>query len=189
MVATSTDGGKTWSNGSLVAPDNFQLNGCPHSGPSLAVLGKRLFVTWWTVRNDVAGVYLAYTDNGGRTFSSSQLVSAGTLDPNHPSMAAGNGWTRIVFQARDVKQNQGWGKLATYYREVSPNGVLSRLVRIGQLSESATYPTLALENSGRVYAAWTELTDKAQQHSLRARPAHDGHFKERRQWSIKRRFH
>ncbi len=38
FVATSTDGGATFSAETLVAPDNWQINGCPHSGPSLATL-------------------------------------------------------------------------------------------------------------------------------------------------------
>src|SRR4029077_4239792 len=139
MVATSTDGGQTWSSGSLVAPDNFQISGWPHSGPSLAVLGKRLLITWLTVRTDVAGLYIAYSDDGGRTFSRSQSVSQGTLDPNHSYMVASNGRAHIVFQARDKNKNEGWSKIATYYREVSPSGVLSPLLRVGQLSGSAVY--------------------------------------------------
>jgi hypothetical protein len=43
-VASSGDAGATWSNATGIAEDDWRLNACPHSGASLAALGKRLFV-------------------------------------------------------------------------------------------------------------------------------------------------
>jgi hypothetical protein len=48
-VSTSTDGGKNWGKPVRVAEDHWQINVCPHFGPALAVLGKRIFISWFTV--------------------------------------------------------------------------------------------------------------------------------------------
>ena len=50
QVASSPDGGATWSKPTGIAEDNWHLNACPHSGASLAVLGRRLFVAGHAVR-------------------------------------------------------------------------------------------------------------------------------------------
>ena len=44
QVASSSDAGITWSKPTGIAEDNWHLNACPHSGASLAVIGKRPFV-------------------------------------------------------------------------------------------------------------------------------------------------
>ncbi len=86
FVAASNDGGATWSAGTRVAEDNWTLNGCPHSGAAMASLGKRLFISWYTVREKQAKLYLAFSDDAGKTFSKRYDLSGATVDPNHPYM-------------------------------------------------------------------------------------------------------
>jgi hypothetical protein len=52
FVGTSTDGGATFSTPTRVAEDNWRINGCPHSGPSLATMRRKLFTAWRTVTQD-----------------------------------------------------------------------------------------------------------------------------------------
>ena len=156
VVATSKDGGQTWGNAVRVAEDNWSINGCPHSGSSLALLGKRLYVSWYTVREGHSEIYFAYSTDGGRSFSGRQSLSENLLDPNHPALFEVDGKIVALFQARDPKENSGWGKIAAYYREVDPQGRLSPLVRVGQAEGSASYPTLVWEAPGRLFVVWTE---------------------------------
>ena len=156
VVATSADGGQSWGQPVRVAEDNWSINGCPHSGSSLAVLGKRLYVSWYTVREDHSEIYIAYSDDGGRTFSGRQSLSEDLLDPNHPALFEVGEKLVALFQARDPQENSGWGKVAAYYREVDGAGRLSPLVRVGHLAGSASYPTLVWEDPGKVFVVWTE---------------------------------
>jgi len=156
VVATSTDGGKSWGNAVRVAEDNWSINGCPHSGSSMALLGKRLYVSWYTVRENSSEIYLAHSDDGGRTFSGRRSLSEDLLDPNHPALFEAGGKVGALFQARDPRQNNGWGKIAAYYREIDAEGRLTPLVRAGQVEGSASYPTLAWEAPGRLFVVWTE---------------------------------
>lgn len=160
-VVTSTDGGKSWGNPVRVADDHWQIDGCPHSGPSLAVLGKRLFVSWFTVheKEHQSYVFLVHSDDSGHTFSDRLWLSAGTLDANHPYIVAAGDRILAVFQARDQDTNNGWGKVHVYLREVSAAGAMSRLMAVPNVGASASYPTLAFESTGHVFLAWAEADD------------------------------
>lgn len=156
QVASSPDGGATWSKPAGVAEDNWHLNGCPHSGAPLAMLGKRLFVAWHTVREGTSQLYLAWSDDGGKTFSARTNLRGTVLDANHPMLVAHGDKIGVVFQGRDPKDNQGWGKQNAYYREVDAQGRLSPLVKAGHLEGSVSYPELLYEGPDKVFVAWHE---------------------------------
>jgi hypothetical protein len=158
-VASSSDAGATWSSPTGIAEDNWRLNACPHSGASLATLGKRLFVAWHTVRESTAQLYLAWSDDGGKTFSPRTNLRGPVLDANHASLVAHNGRIGVVFQGRDPNENQGWGKQNAYYREIDAQGRLSSLVNAGHLEGSANYPELLYEDPDHVFVAWHENTE------------------------------
>jgi BNR repeat protein len=162
VIATSADGGKTWAKPVRVAEDDWRINGCPHSGASLAVLGKRLYVAWHTVRERQSAVYLAWSDDAGKSFSRRLPLADGVLDANHPYLQAGAGKVGIVFQGRAAQTDGGWGKVNAYYREVSADGHLSPLAVIGHAAGSASYPTLVYEQPDHVFVAWTEAGEETQ---------------------------
>ena len=157
FISTSTDGGETWKPGVRVAEDNWKLNGCPHSGAATAVLGKRLFVAWTTVRDSKGQLYLAWSDDAGRTFSPRARLGDNVVDPNHSHMAAaGAERLAVVFQGREPDRNQGWGPVNAWYREVDGAGGVSALQQLGNAGKSASYPAVAVEDPGRIFVAWTE---------------------------------
>ncbi len=159
QVASSADAGGTWSEPSGVAEDNWHLNGCPHSGASLAVLGKRLFIAWHTVRQDSGQLFLAWSDDGGKTFSPRVNLRGTVLDANHPSLVAHGGRIGVVFQGRDPAENTGWGKQNAYYREIDAQGKLSELAKLGHLEGSVNYPELLYGEPDHVFVAWHETSD------------------------------
>jgi hypothetical protein len=162
VIASSADGGATWGKAARIADDGWRINGCPHSGPSLAMLGARLFVAWHTVRNEKSEVYLAWSDDAGRKFSSPLPIAEGLLDPNHPAIVTADGRLGIVLQARPAASDQGWGKVNVWYREWR-GGQLTPPVEAGHASGSASYPVLTYEQPDHVFLAWTESGDEGQQ--------------------------
>jgi hypothetical protein len=155
-VASSPDGGTTWSKPSGVAEDNWHLNACPHSGASLAVIGTRLFVAWHTVREGTSQLYLAWSDDGGKSFSQRTNLRGGVLDSNHVALVAHGGKIGAVFQGRDPQDNEGWGKQNAYYREIDAKGNLSDLQKLGHLDGSVNYPELLYEDPDHVFIIWHE---------------------------------
>jgi hypothetical protein len=156
LVASSSNGGATWSKPSGIAEDNWRLNACPHSGASLAMIGNRLFVAWHTVREGTAQLYLAWSDDGGKTFSPRTNLRGTVLDANHPLLVAHGDRIGVVFQGRDARENEGWGKQNAYYREIDAQGKLSEVVNAGHLEGSVNYPELLYEDPDHVFVVWHE---------------------------------
>jgi len=54
----STNNGKTFSGVKTISNDNWQINGCPHSGPSLAATKESVDAVWFTAGGG-SGIYNA----------------------------------------------------------------------------------------------------------------------------------
>lgn len=76
-VASSTDGGTTFSTPVIVSDDRWMIQGCPVSGPSLAVdQSGSLKILWYAAGEAApAGLYFAESHDKGRSFSARQVVS------------------------------------------------------------------------------------------------------------------
>ncbi|MEM6336749.1 MAG: sialidase family protein [Bacteroidota bacterium] len=75
-LVRSTDGGATFSEPVRIAEDGWKLDGCPHTGPALAVDGQgRLHAAWYTGAEGGSGVFTAYSDDLGDTFSAPVQLS------------------------------------------------------------------------------------------------------------------
>src|SRR5262245_21829347 len=162
FVGTSTDGGLTFAPPARVAEDNWRINGCPHSGPSLATIGGKLFTAWRTVTGDRGRVYIASSGDNGAHFSAKVEAGMGLHDANHPHLLALEDSAGLVFQAREASGQNSWGKFDIYFRQIDQDGSLSPLQRMGQAVGSATYPTLLFERPDHLFVAWTEGTEDGQ---------------------------
>lgn len=100
VVASSKDGGKSFSSPSVVGNDNWQIAGCPHRGPSLgAAEGGALYVAWYTEGADMApGVYLAKSNDFGSGFTKKELPWAKAAFPDHPVMTLGKNGPLSVWE-------------------------------------------------------------------------------------------
>jgi len=162
FIATSTDGGATFGAQTCVAEDNWQINGCPHSGPALATLGGRLFVAWHTVSGKRSRIYIAWSIDNGAHFSSKVEGGMNLLDPNHPRLVHLDDTLGLVFQARGAPAREAWVKQDVYFRQIDRVGALSPVQRLGHAIGSAKYPTLLFERPDRIFVAWTEGADEGQ---------------------------
>jgi hypothetical protein len=78
-VASTTDGGRTFSPPVVVSDDRWQIAGCPVSGSALAGGADGTLRVLWFSAGDAGetGLYWAESRDGGRTFSQRQLFSNG----------------------------------------------------------------------------------------------------------------
>jgi Cu/Ag efflux protein CusF len=76
-VASSTDGGQTFSPPAVVSDDRWELQGCPVSGPALSAgAAGSLRVLWYTAGEaGKPGLYWSETRDGGRAFSPRQALA------------------------------------------------------------------------------------------------------------------
>ena len=99
-VATSENGGQSFSAPVIVSDDQWQINACPISGPMLVTgPGRAVDVVWFSAgKAGPAGLLTARSDDGGKTFASRRLLFEGAV----PGTAAGiaeNGAKRAFFGA------------------------------------------------------------------------------------------
>lgn len=72
--AFSGDDGRTFTTPARISADNWVVNGCPHTGPSMAANNSGLHFAWFTMGGG-GGVYYCHTTGNGLVFSPRQAVS------------------------------------------------------------------------------------------------------------------
>jgi hypothetical protein len=162
VVTTSTDGGATFGQPVRVAVDNWKINGCPHSGPSMSVKDRRLYISWFSEGDSSnSGVRLSWSDDYGKSFGPPVIASNGVVDANHPMLSLSeDGLLMITFQGRDADEKESWGALRPYVVEVSDSAAVSRPIALSGNKKSISYPAIVAGTVGRVFVAWTEGTEK-----------------------------
>jgi len=78
----STDNGKTFSAVKTISNDNWEIDGCPHSGPSLAVTKDGVNAVWFTAGGG-SGIYSALLGKN-KNFDKRRLITA---HGKHPQLA------------------------------------------------------------------------------------------------------
>jgi hypothetical protein len=154
VVAVSRNGGGSWTEPVRAGVDDWVLHACPDVGPTLAVKGDRLYVAWYSAGGGEASVRMSYSDDGAKTFSAKQIISAGINDATHPEFAVGSdGNIALVFQGRPKRE--GWSGTAAYVAEIS-NDSFHKPVEV-PAQAAASYPAIAL-GADTMFVAWTTHT-------------------------------
>ena len=106
-VASSTDGGATFSAPKIVSDDRWVLQGCPVSGPSLSVdASGNLKVLWYAAGEaNAPGLYFAESSDKGHNFSARQLVSQEIVHGT-PALAAGKNGAIALWQTSAVAETK-----------------------------------------------------------------------------------
>jgi hypothetical protein len=153
VVARSSDGGESFSAPTIVGHDKWVFPGCPHRPASIETdrIG-RLYVVWYTEGVDeTPSVFLAYSDDQGKTFSPKQKlnVSKGTF-PDHPQMAVDPDGRLVIV----------WEEQSPVRREI----VMSISLDRGQTfstpqklnDKKGQTPSLSINAKGLAALAWME---------------------------------
>lgn len=160
VVATSLDLGATFLEPIRVAEDNWRINGCPHSGSTMANKDGKLYVSWYSEGSPREGIRVSWSDDGGKTFTKPLIASDNILDANHPTFATSEeGKLLLIFQGRNPIQKGRWNGLQPYLVEIA-GGTVSKPMAVPGSKKSVFYPTLAIGSLGRVFMAWTEPSEK-----------------------------
>ena len=85
MVYTfSSDNGSSFTPEKVISHDNWAIEGCPHTGPSLAINGSGVNAAWFTA-GGAPGLYYSFKAADAADFKSRDLI---TVTGRHPQMVS-----------------------------------------------------------------------------------------------------
>ncbi|HEX8247456.1 MAG TPA: sialidase family protein [Pyrinomonadaceae bacterium] len=99
-VASTLDGGESFSAPAIVSDDRWQITACPVSGASMAIAETgALKVVWFTAgAAGKPGLYTAESTDGGKSFSARRLINESTASGN-PLFLARENAAAVVWES------------------------------------------------------------------------------------------
>lgn len=164
VMARSLDGGKTFSEPTRVAEDNWLLHACPDTGPTVVSLGTNVYLAWYAEGQGKPGIRLALSNDRGQSFRTTRIVSGNILDANHPRLSVSeDGRILLGFQGRPASDPSRPTSNQLFLVLVASDGRASDPIQVTRGDHSATHPDLVSGTAGRVFLAWNELGDQKTQ--------------------------
>jgi len=149
----STDGGNSFTSPERISNDNWVINGCPHTGPTMTENAEGLHFAWFTGGKKRGCFYTKSTDNG-KTFIMHDSVSALGSHPQLVSLTNGN--VVIVWDESQVTGNKVNKKIGIQVR--NKEGVSEEKTFLTSDGSSASYPVLSSLNDHQSIVAYTKNT-------------------------------
>jgi hypothetical protein len=147
IYVTRLTAGK-WSMPVQVHRDNFKIDACPINGPSIAASGKDVAIAWFTAPNEKQQSFVAFSQDGGRTFGKAiKVEDQGTLGRMQvalaPDGAAIVGWVEFANEKSTFR-----------VRRIDAMGTRGPSVSVADIS-GTRFPRMVVAKNEAV-VAWTE---------------------------------
>ncbi|MEM7037407.1 MAG: sialidase family protein, partial [Bacteroidota bacterium] len=148
-IVRRTDTG--WTAPQPVHEDGWQIDGCPVNGPQVVAMGDTLAVTWFTMASGTPTVNVAFSYDGGATFTDPVRVgSDSTLGrlALAPGAASGKVWLAWMALEKEV------GVL--YVQGVQADGPVGEAQKLGEVAgdRSSGFPRMVHDGQSLIIA-WT----------------------------------
>jgi hypothetical protein len=100
-LASSVDGGKTFSAPAIVSDDRWMTASCPVSGPALSATNDGALRVVWYTEGDKGepGLYWAESHDDGKTFSESKTFAKGQARGNPLLLVGGKSTATVVWES------------------------------------------------------------------------------------------
>ncbi|HSE32280.1 MAG TPA: sialidase family protein [Pyrinomonadaceae bacterium] len=144
--------GSGWTSPQPVYSDNWQINGCPVNGPSVAADDQHVAVAWYTGVGGTPHVKVAFSTDGGNSFGPPIQIDDGQtqgrvdvlLLPDRSALVC---WLSGTPEGGEIK-----------VRRVQSNGSLGSpaVIASTDISRSSGFPRMA-RLGNEVFFAWTEF--------------------------------
>jgi hypothetical protein len=150
IVVSRLENGK-WTEPKAVFADGWHIAGCPVNGPMLAARGRRVAVAWFTGTQNQNRVFVAFSDDAGRTFGAPVRVddrgALGRVDIE--LLDDGDAVVSWIEYADRVAELR--------VRRVAPSGAKSAAVTVESITSERSngYPRIA-RFGNELVMAWTE---------------------------------
>ena len=141
-----------WRTPQVVYGDNWEINGCPVNGPSIAAAGRNVAVAWFTGAGGKQSVKVAFSTDAGATFGNPIQVDDGETQGRVDLLILPDSSALVCWLSGNAEGG------AIKVRRVHANGAVGPPSIIAQtnISRSSGFPRMALMGS-EVHFAWTEF--------------------------------
>lgn len=141
-----------WTSPQPVFADNWQINGCPVNGPSVAADGSRVAVAWFSSVADTPQVKIAFSQDAGATFSRPIQVDDGKNVGRVDALLLPDGSALVCWLSGDVQSGEIKVRRVRADGSVGPASVIAKT----DMSRSSGFPRMA-RRGNEVHFAWTEF--------------------------------
>jgi len=146
-----------WTKPYVLARDGWQIPGCPVNGPSLDSNGNRVVAAWFSMQNDQAVVRVAFSQDGGATFSDPRRIDEGQALGRVDVVLLPSGEAVVVWM-----ETTKTGEASILARRVGESGTeASFQVAASSANRSSGFPRVARMRDA-LYFAWTDAGETSQ---------------------------
>jgi hypothetical protein len=142
----------TWSAPQPVYADNWQINGCPVNGPSVAADGRRVVVAWFTSVDDKPEVKIAFSDDAGASFNKPIQIDDGKNVGRVDTLLLPDGSALVCWLSGDIEGGEIKVRRVQADGKLGPSSVIAKT----NISRSSGFPRMA-RFGDEVQFAWTEF--------------------------------
>jgi hypothetical protein len=137
-----------------VSKDDWQINACPHHGPSLAVSAAGTYhVTWYTSGKARKGLFYARSLDEGRTFSDPVPIGRADRNPTRPYVLATARGTTIAW-----KEFDGEKTTVNVMTSHDDGQNWSKPVTVAATTDTSDHPLLVSDGQ-KTYLSWMTKAD------------------------------
>ncbi len=144
--------GADWSAPRPIHADNWEINGCPVNGPSIAADGRKVAVAWFTGEGNSPRVQIAFSGDAGATFGTPVRVDDGEAMGRVDVVMLADGSALVCWMAGGAEGG------ANKVRRVGPDGALGpvSIIARSDVSRASGFPRMA-RLGDTVHFAWTQF--------------------------------
>jgi hypothetical protein len=137
-----------------VSNDDWQINACPHHGPSLAVAPTGTYhVVWYTNGRTRKGLFHAHSRDQGRSFSKPMPLGQANRNPTRPFVLAAAGKTAMVWKEFDGEKTSVQSMTS---RDDGETWSAPRI--LASTTDTSDHPLL-VSDGRQVYLSWMTKAD------------------------------
>lgn len=158
VYISSTDNGKSFSNAKQISEDNWIINGCPHTGPTLATNSTQRAIAWFTLGGG-KGVYFTIGEKELKTSPKRILISS---NATHPQMVWDGNYFALTYELNTFYKGKTSKQVVVTF--IDEEGNVKKTVKVSPSGEDSLMPVLQQIENGKILVAW--VNQKSSLHSV-----------------------
>ncbi len=144
--------GGGWSAPQPVHADNWEINGCPVNGPSVAADGRRVAVAWYTEAGGAPRVNVAFSNDAGATFGKPIQADDGNAKGRVDVLMLPDATALVCWMSGTAEKG------AVKVRRVRPEGTADAVAVVAEsdIARSSGFPRMARVGNEVIFS-WTQF--------------------------------